>query len=591
MHPGSQKRYITTGAVLANKYEIIGLIGRGGMGSVYEAREVDFEIPRTVAVKVLLPELLDRDAGFERRFREEIKISARMDHPNIIPIYNVGHDGSLFFFVMKYIQGHTLKQLIERDGPLPEKSLRSIAGQMTSALSHIHQAGAIHRDIKSNNIMVDHNGHATLMDFGIAHSDDAHTRLTASGEMVGTGPYVSPEQWHGRYDHRSDIYSFGIVLYELATGQLPFQADQIPKLMNMILNRPVPAVRKSRGDLSENLCEIIHTCLRKDPDERYRSMDHLADALAGCQVDDVGMDATVIEKAGAEPPDKKPGSVTAALGRLEKAKQRNPDDPVVAQLEEDYRRLAQEERMTLDRMREFVRHDEHARATEVGEAFVAKYHSNQVRQDLGRIQDFIALTEKVFTEAEVLALKKKMPQAKPLYEKVLARDPNNERAREMLAKLGDVQGEPLGAPRRTGRGSWKRRGVWVAAVLLVGLFFMPKFSPSFGASANEFVGDLARGAGWLCSPPYLNAYAAYERSRVYLGEQGDATHLLVKLDELVAKIVEAGDDALLEGRNTEALDRYTEVLRLRPLDEAIKGKIEQVTLQMEAGAREAGTTP
>ncbi|MCZ7585523.1 MAG: serine/threonine protein kinase [Deltaproteobacteria bacterium] len=136
---------------------------------------------------------------------------------------------------MKYLRGLTLKKLIREQGALTEPEIRSIGAQVASAIDYIHRSGTIHRDIKSNNIIVDDDGHAFVMDFGIAKAN-ANTMLTTSGEILGTGPYMSPEQWDGVLDHRSDIYSLGIVLYEMAAGLLPFKSDRISELMRMIMS-------------------------------------------------------------------------------------------------------------------------------------------------------------------------------------------------------------------------------------------------------------------------------------------------------------------------------------------------------------------
>ncbi len=176
------------GDVIDNRYEIIDLIGKGGMGAVYEARELGLDVPRTVALKVLLPSAMDEDDKVSKRFEQEIRIVTRMDHPNIVPIYNVGRHRGMPYFVMKYVRGHTLREYALGCGKVNENDIRRIGTQVADALAHIHKGGAIHRDIKSNNVMVDESGNATLMDFGIAKPVDATTALTATGEDLGPGP-------------------------------------------------------------------------------------------------------------------------------------------------------------------------------------------------------------------------------------------------------------------------------------------------------------------------------------------------------------------------------------------------------------------
>jgi serine/threonine protein kinase len=576
-------RTIVTGTVLSGKYEILNLIGRGGMASVYEAREIDFDIERTVAVKIVPPELLGSDPQLEKRFREEIKILARMDHPNIVPIYNVGRDGSILYFVMKVIRGKTLKDLLKSEGPLPEGKIRELGAQVAGALAHIHAAGAVHRDVKSNNIMIDSSGQAMLMDFGIAFSDQAHTRLTGTGELVGTGPYISPEQWSGNFDLRSDIYSFGVVLFEIATGQPPYVADNIPKLMNQILNQPAPAVRKKRDDLSESLCEAIHLCLRKNPDERFQTMVELQEALSGRKAPKIEL---AIEKTSAAIPLENENdssdsrSVTDTLKRLEKAKQNSPDDPIVEHLEQEYRQLAQEERMVLDRIRELTRHEEHSEAVSIAQEFLSRFNSTKVRDDLTRIRAYLSKTDELVSKAEALKAKGRLSEAKPFYEQALQRDPRNDRIRALLSTLGDIEGIEIkrGKPKRSR--SLLRVGIGVA-VLVAAFFLIPELFPGPASRANEKIGDLALRVGLVDGPVYFNAFDSYTRAKGHLGVTEDSSELDEKLEDLVDSILAIGDKAMESEKHQEALNAYTRSLKLRPLDNDILKRIEEVRQRIE----------
>lgn len=586
-------KYITKGTVLDKKYEIVRLIGKGGMGSVYEANEIGFNIERTVAVKVLSPELLMLDDTLERRFIEEIKISARMDHPNIVHIYSAGKEGSILFLVMKLIRGKTLAQIVSDDSPVPEKIIRSVGVQIAGALNHIHKEGTIHRDIKSNNIILDEDNHVTLMDFGIALSEDAHTRLTASGNMVGTGPYLSPEQWNGKQDHRSDIYSFGVVMYELAAGCLPFESNKLHKLMNMTLSRPAPAIRKFRRDLSEELCEIIHKCLRKDPEERFQNTREILIALNGNQEgmsfgDSSGNDEKQLRSKTKETP--KPGSVTMALDKLEKAKKERPDDPVIAQLEDEYRRISHDEAATLDRIKELVRHNERAQAVELAEEFLSHYHSRKVAEDLSRLKNYIDKTEGLYTQGEVYRLQKQLPKAKALFEQVVQRDPNHEKAREVLLTLGDVEAERIPVDDAKEIGAFRRVikwGIKIIVALGLVLFFLPECSPAVGGRMNEIMGDIARRSNMLSSPAWFNAFACYERSKNYLEEAEKETAALIeKQNGVVELLIKSGDTELENENYTKALEQYTEVLKLRPTNQEITAKIEKVTSLLEKKEKE-----
>lgn len=592
-------KYITKGTVFDNKYEIVRLIGKGGMGSVYEAREIGFNIDRIVAVKVLSPELLMIDNTLERRFIEEIKISARMDHPNIVHIYSAGKEGSILFLVMKYIQGKTLTRVVANNSPLPEKIIRTVALQIAGALNYIHKQGTIHRDIKGNNIILDENNFVTLMDFGIALSEDAHTRLTASGNMVGTGPYLSPEQWNGKQDQRSDIYSFGVVLYELAAGRLPFESQKLHKLMNMVLSRPAPAIRKFRQDLSEDLCEIIHRCLRKDPDERFQNMRELLLTLNGNSEGVIFGYTSLDEEERLQLETKETpiaGNVTAAFDRLEKAKKERPGDPLIAQLEDEYRRMSHDEQATLSRIKELVRLDERSKAVETAEEFLSNYHSRKVAEDLSKLKKYIAKTEDMFTRAEVFRLQKQPSKAKALYEQVIERDSNHEKARDILLTLGDVEAEAFDdSDSHTKSGLWKLVKWALKIIVVLGfiLFFLPECSPSVGGRLNEIMGDIARRSNMLSTPSYFNAYSCYERSKKYLEEtEKETTHLVLKQNDVVRLLIQSGDSALENENYTKALELYTEVLKLRPTNQEITAKIEKVTGLLEKNEKQekAGET-
>ena len=264
---------LSPGSLVSHKYQIVRMIGKGGMGCVYEAREVDFDVDRSVAIKILIPNFIQDEKNL-RRFEHEIKIAAKLDHPNIVPIYNIGREKGMLYFVMKYLSGPTLKDKIREQGVLPEKEARHISLRIADALGYMHDQGCIHRDIKANNIMLDATGHPILMDFGISKMSGGDM-MTTEGEILGTATYMAPEQWNGEHDKRCDIYSFGCVLYEMVTGRPPFQSDSIPELMQMHLSHCVPSIQDFRSDLSPKLVEVIYRCLAKDPNDRFQKMDEL----------------------------------------------------------------------------------------------------------------------------------------------------------------------------------------------------------------------------------------------------------------------------------------------------------------------------
>lgn len=264
---------LSPGSLISHKYQIMRIIGKGGMGCVYEAREVDFDVDRSVAIKILIPNYIQDEKNL-RRFEHEIKIAAKLDHPNIVPIYNIGREKGMLYFVMKYLSGPTLKEKIREQGVLPEKEVRHISMRIADALGYMHDQGCIHRDIKANNIMLDATGHAILMDFGISKMSGSEM-MTTEGEILGTATYMAPEQWNGEHDRRCDIYSFGCVMYEMVTGRPPFQSGSIPELMQMHISHPVPSIEDVRSDLSPKLVEVIYRCLAKDPNNRFQKMSEL----------------------------------------------------------------------------------------------------------------------------------------------------------------------------------------------------------------------------------------------------------------------------------------------------------------------------
>ncbi len=584
-----QSRSVRMGDVIDGRYEIIDIIGKGGMGAVYEARELGLEVPRTVALKVLLPNAADSDEKVSKRFEQEIRIVTRMDHPHIVPIYNVGRHQGMPYFVMKYVRGRTLRDYLSRRGQhAGESIIRRIGGQVADALAHIHKAGAIHRDIKSNNVMVDDGANATLMDFGIAKTDDATTVLTATGEVLGTGPYLSPEQWRGKLDERSDIYALGVMLYEMAVGELPFMAETIPDLMNRILTKPEKPIRKCRRDLSKDLCDVIHKCMAKDPDNRFQTMWEVRNALqsgSSAFADDAHSgDSKSESKLKAAQKAHQDGEVTSALKRLEKVKKDKPNDPHIAQLEEEYSRLAAEEEIAVKQIREMVDHHEHAEAKRIAGEFLRKFHSRRIQTDLERIQAFLDKTEELLAEAEMLRVKKKLDLAKPVYERVLTRDPNNETALKAMEKLGGVQGRQ--APAASTSRARRLPGMLakLVAVLIVAWFLMPVISKPIAADLHEKLGDVALSAGLLTGPPYLNAYDSYARAIKYLGEKKDSSSVAAKQDKIVDSILEKGDQLAKNKSYQLALDEYKKAAALRPDDKIIAKKIEKTMKKSENAA-------
>lgn len=271
------------GRVLEANYELDQEIGRGGMGIVYRAR--DRRLKRLVAVKVLPPELAYR-ADIRSRFLREAETSAQLSHPSIVPIYTVEEADNLVFFIMAYVSGDTIAQRLRQRGPMKPEEARRILCEVADALAYANARNVVHRDIKPDNILLDSDtGRAMVTDFGIARavSEGNDTRLTTTGLAIGTPAYMSPEQCAGDrgVDGRSDIYSLGVVGYQMLSGELPFIASNTPGMfVKHLTETPRPLVERVPG-LPEDLSTIIMRCLAKEPDERFPTATALVDALNG----------------------------------------------------------------------------------------------------------------------------------------------------------------------------------------------------------------------------------------------------------------------------------------------------------------------
>src|SRR5579884_2971981 len=236
---------LTTGTHIG-PYELEAELGRGGMARVFRARQASLN--RTVALKILSPEL-GLDPDFAARFRHEALIAAALEHPNIVPIYDIGESNGQPFLAMRHVRGRSLAEALAQDGPFPLDRALRILGQIASALDFAHAQGVVHRDLKPGNILLEPNDHANLVDFGIARAGDG-TQLTRVGQIAGTPRYMAPEQIQGATaDARSDLYALGILAYELLTGRVPFSADSdVAVLHQHVYEQPVP-IRTLRADV------------------------------------------------------------------------------------------------------------------------------------------------------------------------------------------------------------------------------------------------------------------------------------------------------------------------------------------------------
>ncbi|MDQ6885696.1 MAG: serine/threonine protein kinase [Gemmatimonadota bacterium] len=267
---------------LAGQYEVECEIGRGGMGVVYRARDV--RLDRPVAIK-LLPGQFGQQLEVRERFLREARVAARLSHPNIIPVYRADEIAGLAFFVMAYVDGQSLGERVRASGPLPPADAVRWLREVALALGYAHARGIVHRDVKPENILIDGaTGRALIGDFGIARLTQA-SPLTATGQVLGTVHFMSPEQVIGEsLDGRSDLYSLGVVGYYALSGELPFVSETAAAVLVAHATRPAPPLGSICPALSPALADVIDRCLRKDPAARYADGEALADALGAASL-------------------------------------------------------------------------------------------------------------------------------------------------------------------------------------------------------------------------------------------------------------------------------------------------------------------
>jgi serine/threonine-protein kinase len=257
-----------------NRYRIRRELASGGMATVYLADDVTLDRP--VALKVLSAELAT-DSSFVDRFRREAQAAGRLRHHNIVAVYDWGPHDNSYYIAMEYVEGRTLDQIVAEDGPLPVGLAARIAGQIVEGLDAAHQEGLVHRDVKPSNIIVTPSGQVKIADFGIARAARADIDLTQVGMIVGTAAYLSPEQAQGAsVDPRSDLYSLGIVLFEMVTARRPFGGDNPLTVATQHVSTPAPRLRSIEPSLPVGLDDLVARLLAKDPDDRYESATRLA---------------------------------------------------------------------------------------------------------------------------------------------------------------------------------------------------------------------------------------------------------------------------------------------------------------------------
>ncbi len=264
--------------VLSGRYELAHLVARGGMAEVYRAH--DRLLDRPVALKILFPEL-SVDRSFVERFRREAQAAANLSHPNIVPVFDWGEDGGTYIIVMEYVDGRPLSSILRTAGPLHPERAAEIAADVAAALSYAHRHGVIHRDVKPGNVLITEEGTVKVTDFGIARAVNTEESLTQTGAVMGTATYFSPEQAEGLgVDARSDIYSLGVVLYEMVAGRPPFLGETPVAVASKHVREHPPLPRQLNGAIPPALEAVIMKCMAKAPELRYASGEELrADLL------------------------------------------------------------------------------------------------------------------------------------------------------------------------------------------------------------------------------------------------------------------------------------------------------------------------
>jgi eukaryotic-like serine/threonine-protein kinase len=271
---------MVVGETVADRYELEELVGTGGMSSVFRAH--DRMLDRKVAIKVLHPQYTDDD-DYVERFRREARAVARLSHPNIVTVIDRGEEDDRQFIVFEYVDGENLKELVERSGAMPVETAVSLAHQIARALAFAHEQGLVHRDVKPQNVLLNGDGRAKVTDFGIARSMDVQHGMTQTGTVLGTSDYIAPEQAQGQpVNAQTDVYSLGVVLYELLTGEVPFPGENFVAVAMRHINEPPPHVSERRPEVPPRLDAALQRAMAKDPADRFPSMDSFCNELAVC---------------------------------------------------------------------------------------------------------------------------------------------------------------------------------------------------------------------------------------------------------------------------------------------------------------------
>ena len=274
------------GDLIADRYELEELVGTGGMSSVFRAH--DRQLERLVAIKILHQHYAD-DPEYLERFRREARAVARLSHPNIVTVIDRGDDGSRQYIVFEHVEGENLKELVVRSGRLPVRQALELALAVADGLAFAHDHGLVHRDVKPQNVLLSSEGEVKVTDFGIARSLHVEHGVTQTGTVLGTGEYLAPEQASGKtVSPATDVYSLGVVLWELLAGEVPFTGENFVAVALHHVNDSPPHLRERRPDVSPRLDAAVDRALAKDPAHRFPSMTAFAQELRACLAEDAG---------------------------------------------------------------------------------------------------------------------------------------------------------------------------------------------------------------------------------------------------------------------------------------------------------------
>jgi tRNA A-37 threonylcarbamoyl transferase component Bud32 len=305
---------VVVGERIADRYELEEVVGHGGMSTVYKAH--DSLLERNVALKVLHQQY-NEDEDFVERFKHEARSVAQLQHPNIVTVIDRGEEDGRQYIVFEFIDGENLKELVVRKGRLDLRDALEIAHEIARGLAFAHDHGLIHRDVKPQNVLLNGDGRAKVTDFGIARSLDVDHGVTQTGTILGTSNYIAPEQASGQpVDTHTDVYSLGIVLYEMLTGELPFPGESFVAIAMKHIQEPSPNVLDVRGDIPLRVAEMIDRALEKDPEHRFPTMDAFAAEIEASLAElDRGEDGAVT-------------MVVPASQRLQRQRQRKSVSPL-----------------------------------------------------------------------------------------------------------------------------------------------------------------------------------------------------------------------------------------------------------------------